>query len=210
MADASLIEPLAPVRHTKFEDGYAILTGSSFVVLGLVLLKSAGLATGGVAGLALLASNFSTFPPGVLFTLLNIPFFLFAAEAMGRAAVTKAIVANLIIALFALIAPVAFHVQQVSGLFAAMFGGTIIGAGILLLARHQVGVGGIGILALALHERHGWNVGRILLVADTLILSAALPVLGLDLTLFAVSVLGAIAVSAVLIVFHKPGRYTGY
>lgn len=210
MSAAPLIEPAVPVRHTAFEDAYAILTGCSFVVLGLVLLKSAGLATGGVAGLALLASHHSALPPGVLFTLLNIPFLLLAADAMGRAAVAKAIVANLIISGFALVAPLAFHVEQVSALFAAIFGGTVIGAGILLLARHQVGVGGIGILALALQRKRGWNAGRTQLVADALILSAALPLLNLDLPLFAISIVSAVAVSGVLIVFHRPGRYTGY
>ena len=83
-------------------------------------------------------------------------------------------------------------------------------AGILLLARHQVGVGGIGILALALQKSRGWNAGRTQLAADALILLVALLFLDMGAQRFAISVLSAAAVAGVLIVFHKPGRYTGH
>ena len=202
--------PITPVRHSHFEDAYAVLTGCSFVVLGLIWLKAAGLVTGGVAGLALLVSYIVPLPPGVLFALLNTPFFLLAWKAMGRAPMIKAITANLVISAMAILAPLAFRVEAVNPIAAALFGGTVIGAGILLLARHHVGVGGIGILALALQKSRGWNAGRTQLAGDALIVAASLPILGLDLGRFAVSVLSAVAVSAVLIVFHKPGRYTGY
>lgn len=199
-----------PLRHSAFEDVYAILTGCLFVVLGMAWLKAAGLVTGGIAGLALLISYLVPLPAGILFTLLNLPFFLLAGHAMGRAAMIKSIAANFMISGLALIAPLAFRLEDVNGLLAALFGGTVIGAGILLLARHQVGVGGIGILALALQKRRGWNAGRTQLAADALILLAALLALEMSAGPFAISVLSAAAVAGVLIVFHRPGRYTGY
>jgi uncharacterized membrane-anchored protein YitT (DUF2179 family) len=199
-----------PTRHSYIEDAYAYLTGCAFVVLGLVWLKSAGLVTGGIAGMALLTSYIVPLPPGVLFTLMNIPFFVLASRTLGRAAIFKAIGANLLISGLALIVPWAFRLEDVNGLFAALFGGTVIGAGILILARHQVGVGGIGMLAIALQKRNGWNAGRTQLAADVLIVSSALPILGMSLDRFATSILSAAAVAGVLIVFHKPGRYTGY
>ena len=199
-----------PLPHSLFEDAYAILTGCLFIMLGMVWLKAAGLVTGGIAGLALLISYLLPLPAGVLFTLLNLPFFRLARHAMGRAAMMKSIAANLIISGLALIAPLAFRLEEVNGIFAALFGGTVIGAGILLLARHQVGVGGIGILALALQKSRGWNAGRTQLAADALILLAALIVLNMGVKQFAISALSAAAVASVLIIFHKPGRYTGY
>lgn len=201
---------IAPVRHSLFEDAYGVLTGCTFVVLGLIWLKAAGLVTGGIAGLALQLSYLAPLPPGVLFTLLNIPFFLLAWMTLGRTPMIKAIVANLIISALAVLAPLAFRLEAVNPIAAALFGGTVIGAGILLLARHHVGVGGIGILALALQKSRGWNAGRTQLIADALILAAALTILDMTVGKFSVSVLSAVAVSAVLIVFHKPGRYTGY
>ena len=204
------IATLIPIRHTLFEDAYAIVTGCSFVVLGLAFLEAAGLVTGGIAGLALLISYLVPLPPGMLFTLLNIPFFLLAGRALGRGPMLKAMVANLLIAGLALLIPSVLQVKAVNGLFAALFGGTLIGAGILLLARHHVGVGGIGIMSLMLQRSRGWNAGRTQLVADALILIVAVPVLSMGLARFATSLLSAAAVAGVLIVFHKAGRYTGY
>jgi uncharacterized membrane-anchored protein YitT (DUF2179 family) len=205
-----LLRTVAPVRHSLFEDAYAMLTGCLFVTPGMVWLRAAGLVTGGIAGLALLISYLVPLPPGVLFMLLNLPFFLLARKLMGRAAMLKAIIANLLISGLALLAPLAFRLEVVNSLFAALLGGTVIGAGILLLARHQVGVGGLGIMALALQKGRGWNAGRTQLGGDALILLAAIPFLGMGLKPFAISVLSAAAVAGVLIVFHKPGRYTGY
>lgn len=199
-----------PLRHSTFEDAYAVLTGCLLVVLGLVWLKAAGLVTGGIAGLALLVSYLVPLPPGVLFTLLNVPFFLLVGRAMGTAFLVKAAIANLLIAGIALVMPFAFRLEGVSAPLAAIFGGTVIGVGILLLARHQVAVGGVGMLALALHKTRGWNAGRTQFAGDAIILCAALPVLGMGPGPFAISVLSAAAVAGVLVVFHKPGRYTGY
>lgn len=198
------------MRHSLFEDIYAFLTGCALIVLGLVLLKSAGLVTGGIAGLGLLLSYLVPLPPGVLFTLANIPFFVFAHRAMGRAFMVKAVIANLLISGLSLVIPLGMRLEEVNPLFAALFGGTVIGVGILLLARHQVGIGGLGILALALQKSRGWNPGKTQLAGDALILLAAFAVLEMDLKLFAISVLSAAAVAGELIVFHKPGRYTGY
>ena len=52
--------------------------GSSLAAFGLVLLKAAGLVTGGVAGLALILSYRTGMQVGVLFVALNAPFFLLA------------------------------------------------------------------------------------------------------------------------------------
>lgn len=198
------------LRHSRFEDAYAYLTGCSFVVLGLIWLKAAGLVTGGVAGLALLLSYIVPAPPGLLFTLLNVPFFIVAGRQMGRDFMIRAIFANPLISGLAMVFPLGFRFEEVNAPFAAVFGGTLIGSGILMLARHHVGVGGLGIVALALQKRRGWNAGKTQLFGDALILMASLLVLDMGAGKFAISVLSAAAVSGVLIVFHKPGRYTGY
>lgn len=62
-----------------------MIVGMAFVVTGLVLLKAAGLVTGGIAGIALLAASIFPLPVGLIFTLVNIPFFIFAYFVMGRA-----------------------------------------------------------------------------------------------------------------------------
>ncbi len=199
-----------PSRHTLFEDGYAWLTGCTLIVIGLAWLQSVGMVTGGTAGLALLISYLVPLPAGLLFTLINIPFFLVAARSMGRGAMLKAVGANLLLSGLAIIAPEAFVLEGRNIFLAAVLGGSVIGTGLLILARHQVGIGGIGMLALALQKSRGWNVGRTQLAADILIVSSALPLLHMGPAMISASILSAVSVAGVLIVFHRPGRYTGY
>ncbi len=200
-------EPTAS-RHSPAEDGYAMLIGASFIVLGLVCLKAAGLVTGGIAGVALLVSYLVPVPAGLLLLILNLPFFLIARGVLGTAFTVKTIVANLMISLMALGAGQVIGFAHIDPLAAALFGGTICGMGVLAMARHGAGVGGIGVLAMMLQQRRGWNMGRTQMACDAVILAAAIPVLtGLQWIL---SVVSAAAISLVLMVNHRPGRYTGY
>ena len=201
----SLLYPA--VKHTLIEDIYAFAIGCSFVVLGMMFLKAAGLVTGGVAGIALLASYVVPLPVGLLFLLINIPFFLFAWPAMGRRFMIKTVIVNLAIMAGARAAPYAFHLDKVHPLFAAIFGGTVIGMGILSLARHSAGAGGTGVLALYLQKTRNINAGKTQMLCDALILSASILVLNGQQIVF--SILSAIAMSGVLIGFHKPERYIG-
>ncbi len=194
--------------HNLAEDGYAIAIGCAFIAMGVMLLKQAGLVTGGMAGIALLLSYLIPYPPATLFLLINIPFFLAAGRGMGLAFGLKTLFANLAIMAMGLLMPRALHVASVSPFFAALFGGSIIGFGILAIARHGAGVGGMGVVALMLQKSRGWNAGRTQMIGDALILLASLPLL--DLSRFGLSVLSAVAINAVLIVNHRPGRYIGY
>lgn len=207
-ADKDGADALYPsVKHTIIEDIYAFAIGCAFIVLGIVFLKSVGLVTGGVAGIALLVSYAVPLPVGVLFTLINIPFFLFAYPAMGRRFMIKTVAVNLAIMGLAQLAPFAFHLSNVNPAFAALFGGTIIGMGILALARHGAGAGGTGVLALYLQKTRNINAGKTQLACDALIMSASVLILNPHQLLF--SVISAAAMSGVLVGFHKPERYIG-
>lgn len=198
-----------PARpHNLAEDGYAIAIGCAFIAMGLMLLKQAGLVTGGMAGIALLISYLIPCSPASLFILVNIPFFLFGGRAKGLAFGLKTLFANVAIMVLGLTMPAALQVARVSPVFAALFGGSIIGFGILAIARHGAGVGGIGVVALILQKSRGWNAGRTQMACDLLILLASLPILSVDS--FGLSVLSAAAINAVLIVNHRPGRYIGH
>jgi uncharacterized membrane-anchored protein YitT (DUF2179 family) len=196
------------VKHTLIEDVYALTIGCSFIVLGLVFLKAAGLVTGGVAGIALLLSYVVPLPVGVLFTLINIPFFIFAYRAMGGVFMIKTAAVSLAIMAMASYTHYAYRIVDVHPLFAAVFGGTTIGMGILSLARHGAGAGGTGVLSLYLQKTKGINAGRTQLVVDMLIIASALFVL--DWHKLTYSAISAAAMSAVMVSWHKPERYKGY
>lgn len=193
--------------HSLIEDGYALVVGCILLVLGLVLLHAAGLVTGGIAGVALLISYLVPLPVGVLFTLINIPFFLFAHRVMGARFAVKTILVNMGIAGISAVAKASLRVADVHPMFAALVGGTVIGMGILSLARHEAGVGGTGVLTLWLLRTRGWNPGRTQIAIDVLILAAAIPVVSVEKLGW--SALSAAAISLVLIAWHRPDRYIG-
>lgn len=206
-ADAARPAPAAP-RHTLVEDVHALLIGTSFIAVGLILLKAAGLATGGVAGIALIISYLTDWPVGVVFFALNAPFYIFAQRALGWTFALKTLATNVLLTGFSLVLPLWLKLGGVDPIFAAVFGGTIIGMGILALARHRASVGGIGVLGLWLQEKRGISAGKVQMVTDCLIVGAAFMVISFDKLLL--SVLSAGALSLVLIANHKPGRYAGY
>lgn len=196
------------VPHSRIEDVYALIVGCILLTLGLVFLKAAGLVTGGIAGIALLVSYIVPLPPGLLFTLINIPFFLFAYKALGPAFMWKTIAVNAGIAGLSLAMNLGLDIAHISPAFAALVGGTVIGMGILSLARHGAGVGGTGVLTLWLYKRHGINAGVAQIAMDVVILLASLSVI--EPVRLAWSAVSAAAISGILVAWHRPGRYTGF
>lgn len=195
-------------RHTALEDIHALLIGSSFIAVGLTLLKAAGLVTGGVAGVALIVSYLSGWPVGVVFFVLNLPFYVLAQRTLGWTFTFKTLATNLLLAGLAWGMPHWLTVGGIDPIFSAVFGGTIIGMGILALARHRSSVGGVGVLALYLQERRGISAGKVQMAADCLVVAAAFFTISFDKLLL--SIASAVALSAVIIANHKPGRYAGY
>ena len=193
--------------HSLLEDAYAIFIGCTLLIVGLVFLKAAGLVTGGIAGVALLLSYLIPLPAGVLFTLVNIPFFLFAHKVMGARFAVKTVLVNIGIGAASASTRVSVHVDAVHPAVAALVGGTVIGMGILSLARHQAGVGGTGVITIWLYRKRGWNMGMTQVALDVFILAMAIPVVsGVQLAWSAIS---AAAISLILFAWHRPGLYMG-
>lgn len=200
--------PRAAAPHSRIEDAHALLMGSSFVAFGLVMLKAAGLVTAGVAGIALVLSYALAWPIGPLFVAINLPFFLFAQRSMGVTFTIKSLGAMTILATLARLMPLWLHMGSVQPAFAAVFGGSLIGMGVLSLTRHKASVGGIGIVSLLLQEKRGWNAGLTQMAFDVVIIGTALPVVGLVKVGY--SILSAVALNGVMFAYHRPGRYAGY
>lgn len=195
----------APVAvHSAVDDLQAGATAVVLTSLGLALLNSAGLMTGGTPGLAFLLSYATGLPLGLALALVNLPFYALGWKAIGWRFTLKTLAA---------VSGLAIGVELVGRLvalkadpaYAALAGGVLIGTGLLVMFRHQGSFGGINILALVLHRRFAWSAGRVQMAIDVAILAAAFSVL--DLARIGWSLLGAAAVNAVLIWNHRPGRY---
>lgn len=194
--------------HTKLDDAYAFFSGMVLIAIGMTLLKSAGLVTAGVPGISLILSYLLKMPVGVLFTLVNLPFFIFGAITMGRTFILKSIIASTMVSLGLIVAAHGISMSGISVPIAAIAGGTAIGNGILAITRHRSGVGGTMILALWIHRTRNINLGIVALIIDLMILTAAAFVVKPYVLLW--SALSAVAIHATLFAWHRPGRYIGY
>lgn len=198
----------APSRHTLLEDIFAILIGTSMVALGIMLFSHATLITGSTAGIALLLQYATGVQFGVLFFIINLPFYVLAALRMGWPFTLKTIASVVLVSAFSALFPQWLEVDAVEPIFAALVGGTLIGLGILSLFRHKASVGGVNILSLYLQERFGPRAGYIQLGIDAVILVVACFVVPLDRVLL--SLLGALVLNMIVGLNHKPGRYMGF
>ena len=135
-------------RHSLLEDAQALVTGTLSVALGVTLFKHAGMVTGGTAGMAFVAHYAAGWPFGLVFFLLNLPFYALAWRRMGRRFTLKTFIAVGLLAVLTEVLPQWLVLQQVHPLFAAVGGGLLAGAGFLILFRHQASLGGLNVLVL--------------------------------------------------------------
>ncbi|QNM95143.1 YitT family protein [Chitinimonas koreensis] len=196
----------ATASHAWFEDLQALLIGGLFVAVSVLLLREAGLLTGGTAGLAFLGHYLSGQPFGAVFFALNLPCYLFAWRAMGPVFTVKTFAAVSLLSVYSEWLPRFIRLDGLDPAFAAVLAGLLAGTGLLILVRHRASLGGIGVLALYLQDKRGWRAGQLQMAADGLILCGAL--LALDGRRVLLSVLGAAAMNLVIAVNHRPGRYT--
>ena len=194
-------------RHTLVEDAFAITIGVALVSFGVFLFQQASLVIGGVAGLALLAHYATGLDFGLLFFLINLPFYAFGIGGMGWKFIVKTFLAVALMSVMVRVLPGFISVSDVHPAVAVAFGGPMIGLGLLALFRHGAGLGGVNILVYWLQKQRNWRAGYIQLGIDMAILAAAAFVI--PWPALAWSVAGAVMFNMILGVNHKPGRYMG-
>jgi uncharacterized membrane-anchored protein YitT (DUF2179 family) len=158
-------------------------------------------------GLAFLLKYLLGWPFGLVFFLINLPFYLLAIWRMGWAFTLRTFCAVALVSLFAELTPRWVGFVQLNPVYAALFGGFVMGLGLLMLFRHRASLGGVNILALYLQERFGLRAGKVQMGIDTAIVLAALFIVPADKVVL--SILGALALNMVLAINHRAGRYMG-
>ncbi len=207
-AVSGTIGKLVPQRHSLLDDAQAIITGTLFVALGLLLFKQAGLMTGGIVGLAFLTNYATGWAFGAVFFALNLPFYLLAWQRMGARFTFKTMAAVALLSVGSQWLPQVLRPQSVNPVFAAVAGGLLVGAGFVVLFRHKASLGGLNVLVMWLQERFGWSAGKLQMGIDVLILLASWPLM--DAQRLGLSILAAAAMNFALAVNHKPGRYVAF
>lgn len=195
-------------RHTWFDDAQALVIGTLFVALGLVMFRHVGLMTGGTVGLAFLAHYATGAAFGSLFFLINLPFYWMAWRRMGRRFTLKTMAAVSMLSMLSSTLPTWIGFEHLSPVFAAVGGGLLVGTGFIILFRHRASLGGLNVLVLWCQERFGWRAGVLQFGIDAAILLASWP--WIDAQRLLLSVLAALAMNFALAVNHKPGRYLAF
>lgn len=195
----------AMVPHSRTEDAVALFTGVLLISVGIAFFTSAGLLTGGTAGLAFLLHYATGWSFGKVFFALNLPFYWLAWRKLGRAFTFKTFAAVLLLSVLTDLQSQFLQIAQLQPLYAAIAGGLITGTGFLVLFRHRCSLGGVGILALYLQDRYGWRAGKVQMAVDCCIVALAL--FTVEPLRVAWSIVGAVALNLVLAMNHRPGRY---
>jgi uncharacterized membrane-anchored protein YitT (DUF2179 family) len=188
------------------DDVQGLVTGTLFAALGIYLMKCAGLVAGGTVGLALLAHYGTGVDLGAMLFLVNLPFYLLAWSRMGPAFVFRTAIAVTLLSLVSWWLPAAVTLQQIDGALAAVLGGLLCGAGLLIIFRHGASLGGVNVLVLRLQDRFGWPAGKTQMAIDALIVLGGAWYLG-DLRKLGLSILAVVALNLALVYNHRPGRY---
>ena len=197
---------MAPApAHSHTEDAMALFTGVLLISVGIAFYTSAGLLTGGTAGLAFLLHYATGISFGKIFFVINLPFYWLALRKMGRAFTLKTFAAVLLLSVLTELQAHFLRFAELQPLYAAITGGLITGTGFLVLFRHHCSLGGVGILALYLQNRCGWRAGKVQMGVDCCIVLLAL--WSVEPARVAWSVAGAVAMNLVLAMNHRPGRY---
>jgi uncharacterized membrane-anchored protein YitT (DUF2179 family) len=196
-----------PERHSAYEDAIAIVVGTMFMALGVVIYTKAVLLAGSTAGLALLLQYASGIGFWWLFFAINLPFYILAVRKLGWAFTLRTFAAVTLVSIFTRLTSDLISFSHLDPLYAAVMGGALSGTGLLILFRHRTGLGGINVVAIYLQDRFGIRAGYFQLAVDLSILAAAVFVIPFDR--LALSVLGAVVVNMTLAINHRPGRYLG-
>ncbi len=193
------------LRHRPHEDVQALLTGTLFVALGIVMFGHSGLLTGGTVGIAFLIHYATGWNFGLVVFLINLPFYGLAWQRMGKAFTLKTFAAVGLLSVLVNLLPKLVTFLALSPPFSAVMGGLLMGTGMLVLFRHKASLGGFNVLVLYLQERFGWRAGRIQMALDCAIVLGSFALV--DWQHVALSVLGAVVLNQTLATNHRAGRY---
>lgn len=194
-----------PEKHSILDDIQGILIGSLLASFGIAIFTHMNFLIGGTAGIAFLAQYATEFRFGYIFFVINLPFYLLAVKKLGWEFTIKTFISVFMVSFLTEFIPGVFEFGTMAPWFAAIFGGFLIGSGLLMLFRHKASLGGLNIVSIYLQENFDISAGKFQMAVDTCIIIAAIFIV--DVTAVLYSVLASVALNIILAINHKPGRY---
>ena len=194
--------------HRFYEDVLALFSAGVLVSFGVVLFGTHNLLTGGTAGIAIIGTHLVDMNFGLLFFLVNIPFYFIAWTQLSKRFTINTFISVSMVSVMTEQMQHVINIESIHPIFASVSGGMLIGVGLLIMFRHKSSLGGLGILALYLQNKLNIRAGNFGLLVDSVILTSSILIFSVDLVIL--SVIGAITLNLLISVNHKPGRYQAY
>lgn len=194
-------------EHSALEDVQAFVLGTGLCGLGVVMLTHLGLLTGQTAGLAVLISYVTGASFGIVFFVINLPFYWLGWVRMGPRFVVKSLICVTLLSGTSEIFPNLIAFEHLDPLLGTAFVGSLIALGLIVLFRHGASLGGIGVLGLIIQDRTGLRAGYVQLAFDLVLFAVAFMIFAPELVV--ISLAGAAISNLIIATNHRPDRYTG-
>ena len=198
-------QPNPPLEHNFFDDAQGISLGVFLAGVGLHLLTTGGLITGQSAGVAVILSYLTGYSFGVIFFLVNLPFYVLAWKRLGPLFTIKSLISVTLLSVVTGIIPLGMVFETLDPLVGTLVFGVTVGLGLLACFRHKGSLGGIGVIGLMVQDRTGFKAGYVQLLVDVAIFAVALFMF--PMTVVAYSLLGAVVLNGVIAFNHRRDRY---
>jgi uncharacterized membrane-anchored protein YitT (DUF2179 family) len=205
-----------------------LMAGVTVAAAGYVIFQVPyNIAAGGIGGLSLIVNNFTGWPVGVTYFLLNIPLFVLGFFQLGRwqflgKTLAGVVLFSVLTDLFNWWLPMVLHPWPVTDnpLLSALYGGIVGGIGGGLIYRSGASAGGTSILGRVVQLRTGIPLSQVFLMTDGTIVALMGLTFGWEVSLYALLMLflwgmaadytleGPASVRSVTIVTDRPEAVT--
>jgi uncharacterized membrane-anchored protein YitT (DUF2179 family) len=192
-------------NHSLLDDVQGISLGVLLASMGVHLLTTAGLITGQTAGIAVIISYLSGYSFGVVFFLVNLPFYVLAWRRLGRMFTIKSLISVTLLSGLTMVVPLGMVFSHLDPLLAAVSCGALTGVALLVLFRHNGSLGGLGVVALLIQDSTGFRAGWVQLIFDGCLFGLAFFIF--DPVIVIYSLLGAVILNLIIAFNHRPDRY---
>ena len=126
-------EPHKRLDHSLLEDVMAFLLGTALCAFAVVVLTHLGLITGQTAGLGVLLSYVTGLSFGVVFFVVNLPFYIFAWARMGPRFTIKSFIAVGLVSAMTLLMEDRIRFEVLDPVLGALLAGATAGMGLIVL-----------------------------------------------------------------------------
>ena len=195
----------APVNHSVIEDIQGLGLGIFLCSIGIYILSTLGFITGQTAGVALIIAYLGGWPFGVVFFIINLPFYFLAYRRLGVEFTVKSLIPVTLLSVGTTLLPKGFTIAHLNPALGAVMFGSLTGLGLLAMFRHKGSLGGLGVVTLLVQDSTGFKAGYVQLIGDAVIFAIA--ALLFPLPVVAYSLLGAVVLNMIIAINHRRDRY---